>query len=163
MMTIGDILIRDGLISRQQLAEAFRLQEMKDGQLANMLIRLGVVTRDQINAAWMQAYVFSPLEEAIDRACANQFSRCEKRDIIFDKAVRSHTISEDLLEHGNVSGQETHVQGQARLSINGRESLPLQFTVEIDNGFAILDDPSEIMVRRWVPLVLRQTGGANAA
>lgn len=56
------------------------------------------------------------------------------------------------LHHASVT-----LEGSAVLTLLGRNSLPLRFRIDLEDGFAMLDDASEVMIRRWVAMILRQS------
>ncbi len=53
---IGDLLVRENLISQQQLKEALEHQRVNGGRLGNCLIKLGFVTDDEITAILSRQY-----------------------------------------------------------------------------------------------------------
>ena len=53
---IGDLLVKESLISQQQLKEALELQRVNGGRLGNCLIKLGFVTDDEITAILSRQY-----------------------------------------------------------------------------------------------------------
>src|SRR5678815_181702 len=53
---IGDLLVKENLISQQQLKEALEHQRVNGGRLGNCLIKLGFVTDDEITAILSRQY-----------------------------------------------------------------------------------------------------------
>ena len=53
---IGDLLVKESLISQQQLKEALEHQRVNGGRLGNCLIKLGFVTDDEITAILSRQY-----------------------------------------------------------------------------------------------------------
>ena len=53
---LGDLLVKENLISQQQLKEALEYQRVNGGRLGNCLIRLGFVTDDEITAILSRQY-----------------------------------------------------------------------------------------------------------
>jgi type IV pilus assembly protein PilB len=53
---IGDLLVKENLISQQQLKEALANQRVNGGRLGNCLIKLGFVTDDEITAILSRQY-----------------------------------------------------------------------------------------------------------
>ncbi len=53
---LGDLLIKENLISQQQLKEALEHQRVNGGRLGNCLIKLGFVTDDEITAILSRQY-----------------------------------------------------------------------------------------------------------
>src|SRR4026208_1577341 len=53
---IGDLLVKESLISQQQLKEALEYQRVNGGRLGNCLIKLGFVTDDEITAILSRQY-----------------------------------------------------------------------------------------------------------
>jgi type IV pilus assembly protein PilB len=53
---IGDLLVKENLISQQQLKEALEYQRVNGGRLGNCLIKLGFVTDDEITAILSRQY-----------------------------------------------------------------------------------------------------------
>ena len=53
---IGDLLVKENLISQQQLKEALEYQRVHGGRLGHCLIRLGFVTDDEITAILSRQY-----------------------------------------------------------------------------------------------------------
>ncbi len=50
-LKLGEILIKQGLITQQQLKQAIEVQKKEKGRLGEILIRLGILTEDDIIAA----------------------------------------------------------------------------------------------------------------
>jgi type IV pilus assembly protein PilB len=53
---LGDLLVKESLISQQQLKEALEYQRVNGGRLGNCLIKLGFVTDDEITAILSRQY-----------------------------------------------------------------------------------------------------------
>ena len=53
---LGDLLVKENLISQQQLKEALEHQRVNGGRLGNCLIKLGFVTDDEITAILSRQY-----------------------------------------------------------------------------------------------------------
>jgi len=53
---IGDLLVKESLISQQQLKEALERQRLNGGRIGNCLIKLGFVTDDEITAILSRQY-----------------------------------------------------------------------------------------------------------
>ena len=53
---LGDLLVKENLISSQQLKEALEFQRVNGGRLGNCLIKLGFVTDDEITAILSRQY-----------------------------------------------------------------------------------------------------------
>src|SRR5438034_11552910 len=53
---LGDLLVKENLISQQQLKEALEYQRVNGGRLGNCLIKLGFVTDDEITAILSRQY-----------------------------------------------------------------------------------------------------------
>ena len=53
---IGDLLVRENLITQQQLQEALKYQSVNGGRLGHCLIQLGFVTDDEISAILSRQY-----------------------------------------------------------------------------------------------------------
>src|SRR4029453_11063384 len=53
---LGDLLLKENLISQQQLKEALEHQRVSGGRLGNCLIKLGFVTDDEITAILSRQY-----------------------------------------------------------------------------------------------------------
>jgi type IV pilus assembly protein PilB len=53
---LGDLLVKENLISQQQLKEALEYQRVNGGRLGNCLIRLGFVTDDEITTILSRQY-----------------------------------------------------------------------------------------------------------
>src|SRR3989454_473654 len=53
---LGDLLVKENLISQQQLKEALEYQRVNGGRLGNCLIRLGFVNDDEITAILSRQY-----------------------------------------------------------------------------------------------------------
>jgi type IV pilus assembly protein PilB len=53
---LGDLLVKESLVSQQQLKEALEYQRVNGGRLGNCLIKLGFVTDDEITAILSRQY-----------------------------------------------------------------------------------------------------------
>ena len=53
---LGDLLVKENLISQQQLKEALEHQRVNGGRIGNCLIKLGFVTDDEITAILSRQY-----------------------------------------------------------------------------------------------------------
>lgn len=156
MSGIGTALLEAGLITREDLEKAVRLQQRRGGRLGNILVALGACTQDQVDRVWVEIHVTPALEQALDRASGNRFSAHAQRQIHYQRVSRVETVIEDMLDGARLSCAGLTITGSAVLEIEGVRSLPLEFSVEPDNGFGVLDDASEAMVRRWVAMVDRR-------
>jgi type IV pilus assembly protein PilB len=71
---LGELLIRKGYITGEQLQDALKIQQEKGGRLGSVLIRLGYVSDDKIAHALSEHYGLQPADLAdieIDQQCLN--------------------------------------------------------------------------------------------
>ncbi len=160
---LGEILLKAGLITRDDLERALLVQARRGGRLGELLARMGVTTQRQIDEAWARAVVTPRLEEAIDRACQNRFSICGDRGIEYTSLKRRDLLVEDMLSGSTLIETDVSLLGEAVLRMGEHRSLPIEFTVACDSWFAMLSDTSEAIVRRWVPMVERRSTEDKAA
>lgn len=56
IMKLGQILIRQGLISAQQLEEALNLQSENSKKLGEVLLSVGLIRKDDLQQALLEQY-----------------------------------------------------------------------------------------------------------
>jgi type IV pilus assembly protein PilB len=86
MSRIGELLIKHGIVTQEQLAKALRLQETSDKRLGEILIELGYLSTDDLH--WMlseQANIpFVEIEpEMLDAPLLRKFDR----DVLYEHGV----------------------------------------------------------------------------
>lgn len=161
MTRIEKLLLDAGLVTLRQVREGLTLQEVRAGRLGAFTIRIG--GPDGCDHRATVESITRALEAAIDRVTANRFSRAPGHSIVFDRLVRRTSLVESLLDPESDPPTEITVDGAARLVIDGQESLPALFSLDMESGFALLDEPSEMMVRRWTDMLERKRRTASPA
>ena len=53
---LGDILVKENLITAEQLKQALEMQKQKGGRLGTCLVKLGFVTDDEVTAVLSRQY-----------------------------------------------------------------------------------------------------------
>ena len=162
MTRLGDILTQRGLVSPRQLDAALKVQSLRGGPLGPILAELAGVDQSRIDAAWVDAIVTPAVIEAIDRASGNRFTTHADHAVRYTRLVRRDSLLTDMLAGATRAGSEAVVDGAGVLSIAGRESLEITFQLDLSHGFVLLDDNSEAIVRRWIPIVERALAAAAA-
>lgn len=160
---IGEILVKRGLISGDQLENVLRLQSRRGGRLGPAVVALGYAVQTDIDDAWSSVVVVPALEDAIDRASGNRFRMQPDRRITFVRIDRRDTLVENMLSGCAVTCAQVEIQGQAVMHIGDAQCLPIDFSIDLEHGFALLDDNSESIVRRWVGIVERRLRERDAA
>lgn len=149
-MRLGDILLKAGLVSAEQLEAAVHTQRHTRQRLGQVLAAMGACSQEQIDQAWLAVIVKPALEAALDRASFNGFSRREDRKIVFTQARRRTMIVEDLLSGAVEVESEIAIDGVAEVSFAGGETLTLHFTHDPMLSFAELQDDDDERIRAWL-------------
>lgn len=153
---IGELLLKAGLVSNDQLETALRLQVRRGGRLGALLASLGYCDQTAVDAAWLAGVVIPPLEDAVNRVSGNRFTLHADRRIMFNRVQRRDTLLEDMMNGCAITCAQVQIEGQAVIFIGGAQCLPIDFTIDLEHGFALLDDNSESIVRRWIGIVERR-------
>lgn len=149
-MRLGEILVKAGLATAEQVAAAVEAQTRTRQRLGPVLASMGVCTQAQIDEAWLAVIVKPALEAALDRASFNGFSRRTDRTIVFKEARRRTMIVEDLLSGAVEVENEIAIDGVADVSFAGGETLTLHFTHDPMLSFAELQDDDDDRIRSWL-------------
>lgn len=161
MRNLTEQLVDAGVITPEEARMARRLQERLGGKVGPLLVSLGAATQADVDRIWLAGNVTQPLESAIDRAAGNRFTAHTDRQINYVRVHRHDTVIEDMTDAARVKGAECMIHGEATVTVKGQVSLPFRFSIDLGNGFALLDDAGEAMMRRWISMHERQ--GATAA
>lgn len=162
-MRLGDILLKAGLVSSEQLEAAAHMQKHTRQRLGQVLAEMDVCTQDQIDQAWLSIIVRPALEAALDRASFNGFSRRNDRQITFIEARRRTVLIEDLLKGAVEVENEISISGVAEVRFAGGEPLRLHFTHDPLLSFAELQDDDDDRIRAWLGMGGEQDDAAAGA
>lgn len=155
-MILGEALVKSGVVTPEELARAMHLQARVGGKLGPILVQIGAASQAEIDRVWVASHVTPAVEQAIDRACGNQFTRCGRRSMRYVRVRRRDTIIEDMMAAAAICAAERVIEGECAVRIDEMESLPIRFSIDMGNGFCLLEDEAEQMLRRWVPIALRR-------
>jgi hypothetical protein len=158
----GQYLVRSGLVRPDQLDAALSAQRGTTDTIGVTLARLGAAPQRAIDAAWIEFEVRPLVDEAIDRASGNRWSRLPDHRVEFTRVRRHDQVICDMLAGAAPVAAESEIRGEAVLHASGRASLPVRFSIERGSPVALLDDASESVCRRWVPLIERLSGPSAA-
>jgi hypothetical protein len=156
MHLLGEYLVDEGMLAPDDLERALRIQRRRGGRLGPILAALGLLTQDQVDAAWAKSFILPLVEQAIDRSCSNRFTRQLDRGLRCIRVHRKEYFVEDMLAGCAIHDAGVSVDGTAVMRVGSLQSLPIEFSIDLDRGFAVLDDNSEAIVRRWIAMVERR-------
>lgn len=160
-MTIGADQPTSWLITIEQRDAARRLQKLGGGVIGPINVPAPDAPASSDRTSQIDVITHA-IEKALDRASANRLTNFESRSVSYERLRRSHTRRVDLLDEGAGTKEVTTIDGAVVLEIDGQRSLPLEFTVDEQSGFAVLDDSAEQIARRWIDRLARSDGDRPA-
>lgn len=161
-LTLGQELVRRGVISPAQLEDALRLKARRGGRLGSHLVALGYVDQAEIDRIWVEQHVVPQVEAALDRASGNRFTAEQDRRLRFNEASRREILVEDMLDGSASAKLTTEIVGECIIELAGLTSLAIRFVIDASTGFCELEAEGETIARRWIPSVLGGRGRAVA-
>lgn len=138
MARLGDILVRDGLITAGQLQSALSAQGSEQGLLGMILVRRGLITTDQLGDALAEQYGV-PYLEVVPEGINPQVVRLLPEELARSRRVAPVSVHGRSLQLAMLAPDDMDTISEAEL-ITGYHvepvvSLPAGIDAALDRGF----------------------------
>ena len=138
MARLGDILIRDGLITQSQLDAALAAQGSERGMLGSILVRRGLITWDQLGDALSQQFGV-PYLEIVPQAVNPQVARLLPERLARERACVPISVHKNTLQLAMVAPDDIETISEAELitgyHVEPNVSLEGPVQAALDRGF----------------------------
>ena len=138
MARLGDILVRDGLITAGQLQSALAAQGSEQGLLGMILVRRGLVTTDQLGAALAEQYSV-PYLEVVPEGINPQVVRLLPEELARSRRVVPVSVHNRCLQLAMLAPDDMDTISEAELitgyHVDPYVSLPAGIDAALDRGF----------------------------
>lgn len=155
MLTLGELLILEGLISQSDFDRAMLIKARRGGRLGPILVDLGVISQPTIDDLWRRRTIAPVLDRAFDTVSGGAFTKHPDRRITYIRLIRNESVAEDLMAGSRFCGLEVTIAGEATIQIGSSVSLPIEFTIDETTNVATLSEAGQSIVKRWLALIGR--------